>query len=86
MMRYISVVYNACQSKLAAKFGRPVNMYRCNEQFEASWPDSFYEPLSNKVVTMSISKKRIKLESKDCYDTDLIYSRVMGLMNSRDVE
>ena len=23
---------------------------------------------------------------KDCYDTDLIYSRVMGLMSSRDID
>jgi len=35
---------------------------------------------------MSISKKCIKLGSKDCYDTDLIYSRVMGLMSSRDID
>jgi len=35
---------------------------------------------------MSISKKWIKLGSKDCYDTDLIYSRVMGLMSSRDID
>ena len=56
------------------------------QQFEAGWPDSFYEPLSNKVITMSISKKWIKLGSKDCYDTDLIDSRVMGLMSSRDID
>jgi len=56
------------------------------QQFEADWPDSFYEPLSNKVVAMSISKKLIKLGSKDCYDTDLIYSRVMGSVSSRDID
>jgi len=56
------------------------------QYFEACWPDSFYEPLSNNVVTTSISKKWIKLGSKDCYDTDLIYSRVMRLMSSRDID
>ena len=56
------------------------------QHFEAGWPDSFYEPLSSKVVTMSISKKQIKLGSQDCYDTDLIYSRVMGLMSSREID
>ena len=34
-----------------------------NEQmqhFEAGWPDSFYEPLPSKGVTMSISTQQIK--------------------------
>ena len=35
---------------------------------------------------MSVTKKRIKLGSADCFDTNLIYSRVMGLMSSRDVD
>ena len=56
------------------------------KQFETGWPKTFYEPLSNKVVTMSVTKKRIKLGSADCVDTNLIYSRVMGLMSSRDVD
>ena len=55
-------------------------------QFETGWPKTFYEPLSNKVVTMSVTNKRIKLGSADCVDTNLIYSRVMGLMSSRDVD
>ena len=48
------------------------------KQFETGWPKTFYEPLSNKVVTMSVTKKRIKLGSADCFDTKLIYSRVMS--------
>ena len=56
------------------------------KQFETGWPKSFYEPLSNKVVTMAVTKKRIKLGSADCFDTNLIYSIVMGLMSSRDVD
>ena len=56
------------------------------KQFETGWPKTVYEPLSNKVVTMSVTKKRIKLGSADCVDTNLIYSRVTGLMSSRDVD
>ena len=56
------------------------------KQFETGWPKTFYEPLSNKVVTMSVTKKRIKLGSADCVNTNLFYSRVMGLMSSRDVD
>ena len=58
------------------------------KQFETGWPKTFYEPLSNKVVTMSVTKKRIKLGSADWFDTNIIYSRVMGLilMSSRDVD
>ena len=32
------------------------------------------------------ARNRSKLGSKDCYDTDLIYSRVMGLMSSREID
>ena len=39
------------------------------KQFETGWPKTFYEPLSHKVVTMSVTKKRIKLGSADCFDT-----------------
>ena len=56
------------------------------KQFEAGWPNTFYAPLSNKLVTMSVTKKRIKLGSADCVVTNLIYSSVMGLMSSRDVD
>ena len=31
------------------------------KQCETGWPDSFFEPLSNKVVTMYVSEKRIEL-------------------------
>ena len=55
-------------------------------QFQAGWPTTFYESFSNKVVTMSVTKKLIKLGSADCFDINLIYSRIMGLMSSRDVD
>ena len=49
------------------------------KQFETSWPETFYEPLSNKAVTMAVSYKYIKLESADCSDTNLVYLRIMGV-------
>ena len=49
------------------------------KQFETSWPESLYEPLSNKVVIMAVSYKYIKLGSADCSDTNLIYLRVMDV-------
>ena len=42
--------------------------------------------MSNKLVTMSVTKKRIKLGSADCVGTNLIYSSVTGLMSSRNVD
>ncbi len=47
--------------------------------FETSWPESFYEPLSNKAVTMSISYNYIQVGSADCSNTNLVYLRVMDV-------
>jgi hypothetical protein len=35
---------------------------------------------------MAVSKKRVKVGSCETFDTQLIYSRVMGLMSSRNIE
>ena len=56
------------------------------KQLETGWQKTFYEPLSNRVVTMYVTKKRFKLGSADCFDTNVVYSRVIGLMSSRDVD
>ena len=56
------------------------------KQFDTDWSKTFYEPLSNQVVTMFVTKKRIKLGSADCFDTNPIYPRVIGLMSTRDVD
>lgn len=37
------------------------------KQFEAGCPESFYDPLSKKAVTMSINRKHIKLGSAYCF-------------------
>ena len=51
------------------------------EQYEVGWTGSINEPLANKVIIVSIIKKRIKFVNTDCFDTNLIYSRVMGMFN-----
>lgn len=55
-------------------------------EYESGWPISFNGPLRNKVVTMAASKKGIKCGSGIVFDTELIYSRVMGLLSSRDID
>jgi hypothetical protein len=55
-------------------------------EYEASWPQGFNDPLSKKVTTMSISKKQITIGSTGTFDTELIYSRVMGLIHTRQVD
>lgn len=57
------------------------------EMFECSWPEGFNATITNKVVTMKINKKNVKIdETAIIYDTQLIYSRVIGLLSSRAVD
>jgi hypothetical protein len=53
--------------------------------FKSSWPGCFNASLSKKVITMAVVKKNIRLGSLVLFDTNLIYSRVMGLLHSRDI-
>jgi len=55
------------------------------KEYELHWPESFNKPLTKQVVLMSISRKQIKIGQVAVYDTNLIYSRVLGLQNVRDV-
>lgn len=55
------------------------------KDYEDHWPSSFHKPLSKKVVTMSASRKHVKVGQEDVYDPNLIYSRVLGLQHVRDV-
>ena len=55
-------------------------------QFEASWPNGFYDPISKKVVTLSEKKKRLSV-GKKVVDQEAIYVRVIGLLVSqRDLD
>lgn len=53
------------------------------EEFERKLPEGFYQM---KVETMAVTKKSIKVGDNKVYDTELTYSRVIGLQaSSRDV-
>ena len=55
------------------------------KDYEDHWPSSFHKPLSKKVVTMSVSRKHVKVGQEAVYDPQLIYSRVLGLQHVRDI-
>ena len=56
------------------------------KEFEESLPDGFYETISMKVETMAITKKSFRVGDSKVYNTELIYSRVIGLQaSSREV-
>ena len=55
------------------------------QAFESSWPDGFYSSLSSKIVTMNIINRKVRIDDKTSFDTDLIYNRMMGLRGSRDI-
>ena len=54
--------------------------------YESGWPETFNGTLSTKVVTMAVGKKSIKCGAGSTFDTQLIYSSVMGLMVSRNID
>lgn len=56
-------------------------------KFQKDLPESFNATLERKVTTMATIKKGIALGPKMLYDTELIYSRVIGLQAStREVD
>ena len=55
-------------------------------EYEASWPDGFHKPLAKQVITISASRKHIKVGHVPVYDTTLIYSRVLALQKVRDID
>ncbi len=56
-------------------------------EFEKQLPFGFWKPIEKKVKTMAATKKGIAVGPKVLYDTQLIFSRVMGLQaSSREVD
>ena len=54
--------------------------------FKGGWPATFYDKLSNIVITMDSKKRRILVGQEKLYDQYLINSRVIGmLVCSRDI-
>ena len=54
--------------------------------FEESWPSGFNTPIPQSIVTMAVAEKSVRVGDKDVYDANLIYSRVLGLQQSRSIE
>lgn len=55
--------------------------------FESQLPEGLYETISKKVVTMDHGRKHVKVAAGKVFDTNLIYSRVIGLQASgRDID
>ena len=54
-------------------------------EFESGWPASFHGNLKKSVTTMAANKKSIQIDGAPVYDTELIYTRVIGLQQSRDL-
>lgn len=52
------------------------------EEFEGSWPDGFYNPISKKTVTMQVTKKHVNISTAKLFNTTLLFSQVIGLQAS----
>ena len=57
-----------------------------NGGFYSSWPDGFHGTISTKVKTMTVSRKKITVGPGSTFDTALIYTRVMGIAPSRELD
>ena len=49
------------------------------EEFEASWPEGFYDKLSKKVVTFAAKTKHLVVNDKIVIDPEAVYARAIGL-------
>ena len=55
------------------------------KDYEAGWSEHFHSSLKKNVITMQETKKSITVGDTSVYDTKLIFNRVMGLQQSRDL-
>ena len=54
--------------------------------FEEGWPTGFNTPIPKQIVTLNIAKKYVRVGDKEVYDVNLIYSRVLGLQQTRNID
>ena len=52
------------------------------KHYESTWPGGFHDTLPKKVRAMVITKKHMQVGSAKAYDTNMIYSRIVGLKAS----
>ena len=56
------------------------------EEFEASWPEGFYDKLSKKVVTFAAKTKHLVVNDKIVIDPEAVYARAIGLaVSNREI-
>ena len=56
-------------------------------EFELGWPTNYFHgALKKKVTTLAVNNKSIKIDETAVYDTALIYTRVLGLQQSRNLD
>ena len=55
------------------------------EEYEASWPEGFHQPLKKRVHSMKECKKKTRTDTAEQFDSGLIFARDLGF-NSRDVK
>ncbi len=56
------------------------------KEFEAGWPDSFHKTLKRSIMKMPDTNKILKVDGTPVYDTEHIYTRVIGLQQSRNLD
>ncbi len=60
--------------------------HACMESYKSKLPDGFYNPISSPVITMASARKQTKLGSGQTFDTNVIFSRTLGIMSSCDFD
>ena len=57
-----------------------------SQKFENEWPESFHNPISKKVVTMTRDRRAVTVDGIRIIDTGVFYARAMGLHASGRTE
>jgi hypothetical protein len=56
------------------------------QEFESSWPEGFHKPIANRVKTMVGNQRRHTTDKKGHIDCELVFSRLMILIQYRDID
>ena len=80
---HIINIYTGSVSPVTVNVHRAVEIGRNQRKlFDLSLPRSFYDTIEKEVVTMMTAKKSIKVGDVEVFDTDIIFARVMCLLNA----
>ena len=52
------------------------------KEFESGWPGSFHDKITRKVRTQAESRNGIKVDDRKVFDTEFIFTTVIGLQAS----